>query len=127
MSPPIQSSPSPLQPMEPMPIERIHNVPEVGPAWVAAHLSDLRIIDVRETAEFHGPLGHIHGAELVPLGTLGEAAADWSRDEKLVLVCRSGGRSGRAAVLLESMDFKHVASMRGGMMVWRETDADVRP
>ncbi|MFT5356175.1 MAG: sulfur dioxygenase [Polyangiales bacterium] len=112
--------PSPL-----LPIERNRSVPEVGPSWVAARLTPFRVVDVRETDEFDGPWGHIDGAELVPLGTLAAAAAAWPRDEKLVLVCRSGGRSGRAALLLESMDFEHVASMRGGMMLWREDLAKV--
>ena len=85
-----------------------------------------RLIDVRETNEYDGPLGHIDGAELVPLGTLDAVASSWSRDEALILVCRSGGRSGRAALLLESMNFENVASMRGGMTLWRELHTEGR-
>lgn len=106
-----------------IPIERRHSIPEVSPSWVAGRPMKYRVVDVREVAEFDGPLGHIEGSELVPLGTLGGAAASWPRDETIILVCRSGGRSGRAALLLESMDFEQVASMRGGMMLWRETQA----
>lgn len=103
-----------------MPIERNQSVPEVEPSWVARQSEGFRIVDVRESVEFNGPLGHIDGSELVPLGTLASVAGGWPRDEKLVLVCRSGARSGRAALLLESMEFERVASMRGGMMLWRE-------
>ena len=111
---------------EQIPIERNQSIPEVSPSWVASRPMKFRIIDVRESAEFDGPLGHIDDSELVPLGTLGAAASAWPRDEKIVLVCRSGGRSGRAALLLESMDFEQVASMRGGMMLWRETQTQGR-
>lgn len=104
-----------------IPSERTQSIPEVDVAWVAARPMKFRVVDVREPTEFDGPLGHIDGSELVPLGTLGDAAEAWPRDEKIVLVCRSGGRSGRAALLLESMEFEQVASMRGGMMLWRET------
>lgn len=38
--------------------------------------------------------------ELVPLATIAQAAASWSRDAELILICRSGNRSARAAQLL---------------------------
>lgn len=93
-------------------------IPEVSVALVAAQRGTFRIIDVREPDEFTGPLGHIQGAELVPLATLTQAAMVWDRDAAIVLVCRSGGRSGRAALTLEGLGFHQVASMAGGMMAW---------
>jgi rhodanese-related sulfurtransferase len=36
----------------------------------------------------------------------------------VIVVCRSGGRSGKAALQLEAMGFAKVVSMRGGMMEW---------
>ena len=96
------------------------NVPEVEPAWTDQHHGAVRIVDVREKDEFVGPLGHIAGAELVPLAGVVDAAKDWSTEQPLVLVCRSGGRSGKAAVALETKGFKRVASMRGGMMLWND-------
>jgi rhodanese-related sulfurtransferase len=75
---------------------------------------------VREPAEYVGPLGHIPGAELVPLGTIEREAASWDRAQPLVLVCRSGGRSGKAALQLKAMGFDRLASMRGGMTRWNE-------
>jgi len=97
-------------------------VPEVTIDWVHSFQNeDIRIIDVREPEEWSGELGHIEGAELVPLATLGKAAADWSRAEPVAVVCRSGGRSGTGALLLESMGFMRVASMAGGMLDWNRT------
>jgi rhodanese-related sulfurtransferase len=55
---------------------------------------------VREPNEFAGPLGHVHGAELFPMGTLPTAAEAWDRKTPILLVCRSGNRSGRVAAVL---------------------------
>lgn len=74
------------------------------------------IIDVREPGEFTGELGHLPGARLVPLGTIAAAAASWDRDRELLVVCRSGGRSARAAAALVEMGFRRVANLRGGML-----------
>ena len=95
-------------------------VPEVSVDWVRNHAAEVRLIDVRSADEFVGELGHIDGAELVELERVGAAADDWNRNQHLVTVCRSGGRSGRAARLLEDMGFKNVSSMAGGMLAWRQ-------
>lgn len=95
-------------------------IPEVTVEWVAEHTEEVRLIDVRAAHEFEGELGHIAGAELVPLDTLEQQARAWDLSEPLVVVCRSGGRSGRAAHVLENMGFRRVASMAGGMIRWKE-------
>ncbi len=94
-------------------------VPEVGVDWLLDHPRAARVIDVREPDEFDGELGHLEGAELVPLATLADAAGPWDRQAPVVLVCRSGARSGRAAQALLSMGFHAVASLRGGMLAVR--------
>lgn len=96
------------------------NVPEVEPAFTHEHVGALRVVDVREKDEFTGPLGHIPSAELVPMAALENEAQKWDPQQPLVLVCRSGGRSGKAALALEAKGFKRVASMRGGMMLWND-------
>lgn len=78
----------------------------------------LRIIDVREPNEFTGELGHIPSAELVPLGTLLEAAKGWDRSASLLLVCRTGGRSSRAAESLAQRGFGNLMNLRGGMTAY---------
>ncbi len=105
------------------PIERTHGgVPEVTVAWVAANLAvgGWVIVDVRETCEWNDALGHVPSAELVPLATLEAAAVHWDRATPVVVMCRSGGRSGRAALLLEQLGFARVASVRGGMLAWND-------
>lgn len=92
--------------------------PEVSPEQVAAERCNLRIVDVRERHELLSPLGHIEGARWVPLRELAREAERWDRREPLVLVDRSGRRSGRAARYLADLGFERVASMTGGMMAW---------
>lgn len=89
-----------------------------APHVAAAARAGVRIIDVREPQEFVGELGHIPGAELVPLGTVEAAAATWDKDREIVIVCRSGARSGRAAGSLAAAGFRRVMNMTGGMLAW---------
>lgn len=84
------------------------------------HLGAVRLIDVRELDEWNGPLGHIAGAELVPLSTLGAAVSGWDRGGTYLFVCRSGARSGRAAAALAQAGFPHVYNLAGGMMGWND-------
>lgn len=91
---------------------------DLTPAEAAANLAALRPVDVREPDEFVGPLGHIPGAELVPVGTIASAAAGWDRDAPLLLICRSGMRSVRAAGALHALGFRHLYNLSGGMTAW---------
>lgn len=98
---------------------------EVTAEQVAAHRRGARVIDVRETQEFSGELGHIPGAELVPLGAVANTAAGWAKDADYVLVCRSGRRSEQAAAWLIAMGFGRVMNMVGGMLAWNEAGLGV--
>lgn len=110
------------------PIERTDDaVPEVSVEWVREHAPEVRLIDVRRPDELVGELGAMDGAENVPLDRLEDAARGWAaKDERIVVFCRSGGRSGRAAKLLEAAGFARVASMHGGMQRWNERGYPVR-
>lgn len=94
-------------------------VPVVTGDWLAAHQSEVRVVDVREPMEFCGPLGHLEGSELVPLGMLVPASIRWTHDQPLVLVCTYGTRSGKAALLLREHGFERVASLHEGIVGWR--------
>jgi rhodanese-related sulfurtransferase len=93
--------------------------PEVDVAWLAAHRCDVRVVDVREPDEFHGPAGSIDVAQSVPLAALEQQAERWDPQAPVVLVCRSGRRSERAVEQLRSLGFHRVASLTGGMLAWR--------
>lgn len=76
-------------------------------------------IDVREPyeyAEFN------LGAELIPLGTITEAAAGTLADHKadeIIVHCRSGARSGQAKMMLMAMGYQNVRNVLGGVLAWQ--------
>ncbi|WP_243356461.1 rhodanese-like domain-containing protein [Bacillus litorisediminis] len=76
---------------------------------------DLNIIDVREVDEVAA--GKIPGAIHIPLGLLEFRMHELDKSKEYIMVCRSGGRSGRACQLLESNGFQ-VINMTGGMLDW---------
>lgn len=92
---------------------------EVQPAWLEEHRNEVQIVDVREPDEFGGILGHIQGAQLVPLGQLAAEADRLDKARAVVTVCRSGARSAQAALVLEKEGFPRVANLAGGMLRWR--------
>ncbi len=92
---------------------------EIEPQWLEDHLRDVQIIDVREPDEFEGPLGHIPGARLIPLGELAGRAGEMIAGLPVVAVCRAGGRSAQATVILCRAGFEKAANLAGGMLRWR--------
>ncbi len=92
---------------------------EVQPQWLEDHLHHVQIVDVREPGEFKGPLGRIPGARLVPLGELTGRTGELSSDTPIVAVCRAGGRSAQATLMLRRAGFEDVANLAGGMLRWR--------
>lgn len=70
------------------------------------------LIDVREDYEFKE--GHIPGAINIPLGNI--TKIDYSLDKILIVYCRSGNRSNKAAIKLKNMGY-NVKDM-GGILDW---------
>ncbi len=98
---------------------RVEAFDDVDPAHMAQH-RDALLVDVREPHEFVGELGHVPGAQLVPLATLLDASTSWDREREVVLICRSGGRSAHAATELAKQGFRQLANLRGGMIAWNQ-------
>jgi len=92
---------------------------EIDPHGLEEHVGDIQILDVREPDEFTGPLGHINGAVLIPLGDLGERAGELAKDKPIVAVCRAGSRSAQATTILQQAGFTEIANLTGGMLRWR--------
>jgi len=92
---------------------------EVDASWLAAHRCEVHVVDVREREELGGPLGHVEGADWVPQAELELRASEWSSDEPVVLVDRSGRRATASAARLEALGIREVASLTGGMLAWR--------
>ncbi|MFB6454813.1 rhodanese-like domain-containing protein [Chitinophaga sp. Hz27] len=80
----------------------------------------LNLVDVREPHEreefniggIHVPLGQIQMMQIDELEGL--------EDKEVIVYCRSGNRSGQAAMLLETQGFTNVNNLVGGMLKWRE-------
>ena len=91
---------------------------EITPQEVENRLNkglNLNIVDVREVDEVAA--GKIPGAINIPLGLLEFRMHELDKSKEYILVCRSGGRSGRATQFLDSQGF-HVMNMTGGMLEW---------
>lgn len=82
---------------------------------------DARVIDVREEWEFSG--GRIPGSVNIPMSEVPERLEPDGRP--VVLVCASGGRSGRTAGYLTENGFTEVANLIGGMIAWKEQGREV--
>ena len=94
-------------------------VATVNPRSLWEGLRDERpplVIDVREPREFKRR--HVPEARLVPLPALLADIGQVPRDRPVVLVCRGGRRSSRAARVLRERGYDNVAAMRGGMLAW---------
>ena len=75
----------------------------------------IHLIDVREVDEVK--VGKIAGVIHIPLGLLEFRMHELDKKTAYTMVCRSGGRSGRAAQFLESYGYQ-VSNMVGGMNDW---------
>ena len=75
----------------------------------------LNLLDVREAEEVAG--GKIPGAVNIPLGLIQFKMNELEKNKEYIIVCRSGGRSGMAAQVLESYGY-NVTNMIGGMLSW---------
>jgi rhodanese-related sulfurtransferase len=93
-------------------------VEDVDPSELAKKTALVHIVDVRGPDEFTGELGHIAGAKLIVLDTLPEHIDDLPKDEPIVFICKSGGRSARATAFAKDAGFEHVFNMKGGMLAW---------
>ena len=92
---------------------------EIDAHGLEEHARDVQILDVREPEEFSGPLGHIAGAILIPLGELLGRTGELSHDRPIVAVCRAGSRSAQAITILQQNGFTEIANLTGGMLRWR--------
>lgn len=95
-------------------------VPEIAAEWVARHRDAVHVLDVRAAAELEGELGHIAGAQNVPLDELRARVAEVPGDKPVIVVCQTGRRSALAAGILKKAGFAKVANLAGGMVRVRE-------
>ncbi|MFP5487202.1 MAG: rhodanese-like domain-containing protein [Acidimicrobiia bacterium] len=73
----------------------------------------VQLIDVREPVEVAG--GTLPGFVNIPLGELPTRLAELDPGRRVVLLCRSGNRSGQAAAWLARQGFVDVVNLAGGI------------
>ncbi len=73
------------------------------------------LLDVREDDEWAA--GHVPGARHIPLGQLNARAAEVPQGQDVYVICRSGGRSGRATEALAGGGWQAI-NVAGGMQGW---------
>jgi sulfur-carrier protein adenylyltransferase/sulfurtransferase len=78
------------------------------------------LVDTREPHEYEE--AHIEGGRLVPPGLLRDEIVSVvpDRSQRVILYCRSGNRSGKAALEMSELGYENVANVDGGILEWQE-------
>ncbi|MCH8122644.1 MAG: molybdopterin-synthase adenylyltransferase MoeB [Bacteroidetes bacterium] len=103
-------------------------IPELSALELKAKLDaadDLLLLDVRTPVEYQ--MTNI-GGTLIPLPELQERLheLDDFREQEIVVVCRSGARSGSAVAFMKKSGFSKVRNLKGGLLAWSDTvDASI--
>jgi sulfur-carrier protein adenylyltransferase/sulfurtransferase len=79
---------------------------------------DFFLLDVREPNEFQ--IGRIPGSTLIPLGEVPQRVSEIPRDKEIVVHCKMGGRSAKAAAFLRQQGYKDVKNLKGGILDWSD-------
>ena len=79
---------------------------------------DFYLLDVREPNEFK--IGRIPGSTLIPLGEVPQRYQEIPQDKEIVVHCKMGGRSAKAAAFLRQQGFKSVKNLKGGILDWAD-------
>jgi rhodanese-related sulfurtransferase len=91
-------------------------VPEVAvDAARARAAAGAVVLDVREPDEWHA--GHVQGALWIPMGQVAARQAEIPDERALVVICRSGARSGKVVAALVQAGYD-AANVTGGMKAW---------
>ncbi|WP_028980079.1 rhodanese-like domain-containing protein [Sporocytophaga myxococcoides] len=87
---------------------------------------NFQLIDVREPGEFQAAN---LGGELIPLATVPQNVAKFSKDKMVVVHCRSGKRSGDAIRFLETnFGYTNLYNLKGGILAYKaEIDPSLNP
>jgi rhodanese-related sulfurtransferase len=91
---------------------------EIEPQWVAAHLGEVHVLDVRTEAETAEEPAMIEGAQQIPLDELRERLDEVPKDRPVMTLCRSGRRSIMAFQILRENGWPRVANVQGGLLRW---------
>ena len=97
-----------------------NGIPQVTPLDLKQRLDrkdNIFVLDVREPYEYQ--IANI-GATLIPLGELPRRTGELDKNAEIIIHCRSGARSQKAAELLAQNGFKNVSNLAGGILRWSD-------
>ena len=86
-------------------------------AELLSQKNSIPLIDVRTPAEYGSV--HAKGAVNHPMESLDLSDFPFSRDQELLLICQSGGRSMKVCQKLEAAGFEKVTNVEGGTSAWQ--------
>jgi rhodanese-related sulfurtransferase len=79
---------------------------------------DFFLLDVREPNEYQ--IGKIPGTMLIPLGEVPQRVNEIPRDKEIIVHCKMGGRSAKAAAFLRQQGYTNVKNLKGGITDWSD-------
>jgi adenylyltransferase/sulfurtransferase len=105
-----------ILPMKEITVQQLQELKQSG--------EDFQLIDVREEYEYE--TGNLNG-ELIPMSEIPQQLENISKSKKVIIHCRSGGRSGQVIQWLEqNHNLSNLYNLKGGIIAWsREIDPSV--
>jgi molybdopterin/thiamine biosynthesis adenylyltransferase/rhodanese-related sulfurtransferase len=104
-----------------------HRIDDLSPGEFQRQIGadDTLLLDTREPHEYAE--AHLDGAELVPPSEIAARIDELAPDpgQRLVLYCRSGNRSARAAEELAGLGYTNLGHLSGGILAWQEQELPV--
>src|SRR5262245_57469846 len=108
-----------IAPAAPEPVAVTTNATEISAVEFKQRLDrgdKITLVDVREPNEYQ--INRIAGSILIPLGDIPKRYTELNPEDEIVVQCKVGGRSARAADFLRSVGFKRVLNLKGGILDW---------
>ncbi len=103
----------------------MHSAPEISPQEARRQLDEGEVsaLDVREPYEWEA--GRLAGSLWIPIGQLG-GRLDELPSGPLLIVCRSGARSGQVADALVERGYD-ARNLAGGLQMWEHAGFPLEP
>ena len=86
---------------------------------------DALVLDVRDASEYAG--GHIPNARHIPMADMEKRVKELEKFKQrpVILICRSGARSGAASAILRKHGFDEAFSLKGGVLSWQQASLPI--
>jgi rhodanese-related sulfurtransferase len=102
-------------------------VTQIDPAGLKAKMDageSYCLLDVREPWEV--TLASIPGSLAIPMHEIPSRLKELDATAEIIVMCKAGGRSQRAAEFLAARGYRKVSNLQGGIDAWsRDIDPDV--